>query len=189
MTEMAINLRSEQKENIYRAIRKIRCLIFPLLIPLFLFFVSRMIFFISLFIFLDLVKSYIEFNFRIRFFPVYFLDIGIILCSYVYSPFIGMIIVLFLVINRIVFADLKKRHFIKIMFLLIICFLTNLLNNLSILLIGPLMFVLRYVMEYTLQLVVNKNIDLRKFPDRIINSLVNFVIFYNLGEILVEIMG
>lgn len=153
---------------------------FVLLITLFFY---KSIFFVAFFILLDLLKSYIKANFNIRIY-VDILVLGIITLSYALSPIYGVIMSLFIVINRIFFGTIEKRHLIKTLILMGISYLTSYLSNINFVLVAMFVYLLRYGLEYLVDYFL-RTLSFGRGAIRIFQTFTAFIFFKLIGIILV----
>jgi hypothetical protein len=152
-----------------------------MIIPvLLIYLISKNIFFMLIFVFLDVWKTLLE---KISGFPIplYFLDYGIIMCSYLISPVHGIILIFIMFALRIAFSDFKPRHLIKLPILLMIAFLSHLMNPLPLTLVGPCLFLSRYVVEYMLSAIGMTPVS-SNLPERILNIIITIIFFSTVGQ-------
>ncbi len=146
-----------------------------------MFFWARPIFAMSIFIVCDVLKSYFEKSTGVSI-PIYFFDYGVIICSYLYNPIYGLMLIIAMLGVRILFADFKVKHLVKLPILFLLAILSNILNYFPLLYIGIGLFVLRYILEYTISGIMG-NLSFEDLGDRVINifsTLVFYIIFSNM---------
>ena len=167
-------------ESMFRGIKHNFSRILPLLFLVLAYFFDKRIFIFTLVVCLDIIKHFTELYFHIAI-PIYPFDYGIIIMSYLFSPLYGFYLIIAMFITRILLLDFKTRHLVKLPILVLTSLASFLLRNYNLSIIGPIMFSLRYVIEYFISLLTTGSINTNKLPVRIINILfaaLCFIVFF-----------
>jgi hypothetical protein len=153
-----------------------------------LYFVNKKYFFIALFVVLDILLHIFEANFHINT-RIYPFDYGVVLLSFMYGFEYGLILLLTMIITRIIQMKFKPAHLTKISILVMVAILSNVLNFFPILVIGPLMFLSRYILEFIFKLLIIRQFDAKNWLGRIINCFNSIIFYLLLGNFLIYIMA
>ena len=139
-----------------------------------LYFVSKPIFLLSLFIGFDLVNIFIKRSFKL-YVPVDFIVVGSIILSYLFGIKYGLIVSVFLVINRLIMGTVEFRHIMKLLPIVIVVLLSSLLSKYSFVLVGISLFILRYVIENIMEYVLFGKLSLAVKIERFVHILAVYV--------------
>ncbi len=152
-----------------------------------MFFMYKLVFIIVVFFILDFIVSYVDQKYKVDL-MFDFNPLGLIVFSYALSYNYGFIFVALLLVPRIIIAKLQRRHLIKLPILIVLALLANFLNALPIQILGSMLFVLRYVLEYTLDFAMTGTVDMSRVPRRVIHLLAAIFFFAYFGDALVGIL-
>ena len=148
----------------------------PFLSLIFVYFLDKKLFIFTLIICLDVLKHFIELMFHIAI-PIYPFDYGMIIMSYLFSPIFGLYLILAMLVTRILLIDFKTRHLVKLPILIFIVLIAPLFRSYNLLIVGPILFGLRYIIEYCVSFLISGHINLNNIPVRIINILMSALCF------------
>jgi hypothetical protein len=186
-----VHLNTVQNKNLYRAklfLKENTGRILLSILALIMFMTYRRIFIFGIFIALDIISTYLDRNFLISF-PVDFLLAAMIIASYSISVYYGLVLSLFVIINRLAFGTMEVRHLSKMPVLFIICVASSLLTWLPIQVVGPIMIGLRYTLEYGISFVTTGQFPSERIIKRILNLLGGTMFFCVLGAFLVSVLA
>ena len=138
---------------------------------------SKITFLVLLFIGLDYLKSLIEVGLPFNYLPLKFISVGMITLSYFYSFKIGLVLVGFYVINKLMFARFDERHFLATISMIVMCLLSNLFNSINYAILGTTLFIFRYVLDFIFNILFFSYVRTDNLLGRAINSVVAYLIF------------
>ncbi|MEM3374596.1 MAG: hypothetical protein QXE31_05240 [Candidatus Woesearchaeota archaeon] len=124
----------------------------------------------------DIAKTFLERAYGLKI-PIFFIDYGIIIISLLISPFSAMFLVFYLLFIRIITADFKVKHLLKIPLLIFILFIAPYFRNSGFVFACTSLFALRYIIEHSLFLIFSKDIKMELLYERIINTIFAFLFF------------
>ncbi len=143
---------------------------------LILSFLQKYVLFAIIFSVLDLLNSYIEMKFRIDLLLDFAL-IGVILLSNYGYIGLSFIVILFFVINRILIGKFEKRHLLKIPIFITISLISSSLGFLSLSILGPVLFLVRFALEYFIELSFFGTLTLNRIPRRTLHFIAAVLFF------------
>jgi hypothetical protein len=118
-----------------------------LILTLSLFLFYKSIFVITLFFVLDFIVSYVDHKYKIDLmFDVN--PLGLIVFSYAFNYKYGVFFAFMMLIPRIILGKIEKRHLVKVPILIAIAFFADIFSFVDIAILGVLLFIVRYIMEY-----------------------------------------
>ena len=149
-----------------------------------LFFFEKKIFFVSLFIALDIINSIIENGIGIKSSIIHTMEFGIYLISYSYGVFYGTILIFFYALIRIVTFDFIFNKLKKILFFIPISLILANTNFIAF----PFIAIPLYFLRYTVEMTVLKTFEYEKLPKKIIRISLMILLFLGVAPILLPIM-
>ena len=105
--------------------------------------------------------------------------LGIITYSYALSYNYGLIMSFFIFPTRIILGKLGKRHLLKLPILFFLSFAANLFNSYSIVYVGSILFLIRYVFEYLMEFLLTHTITTNRILRRI-SHLIGAYLFFSM---------
>ncbi len=145
----------------------------------------KAVFFASLFVLADIFTTYVNLKYKIDLI-FDFLLIGIIFVSYYFSLKIGLIMCAFIILTRLMYGELNRRHFVKLPIMVLLAVLSNLFNQSNFLVIGFFLVGLRYIMEYLIDWHLTGQIgNLDRIHRRVIHIFGAYLFFSYFCPILV----
>lgn len=151
----------------------------------FLFF--KTLFFILLFCGIIFIKDIAGNYFKIGS-PVSLNDIGLIYCSYAFSPIAGISVIMFSLLSKLYFGRLQSHHFLKAGVMAISSFIIYYFRNIELFILSIIIITTRYLFEYLLDLILIKRFDLKESINRIWRTTLTLIIIYYTKDILLRIM-
>ncbi|MBD3202775.1 hypothetical protein GF327_00640 [Candidatus Woesearchaeota archaeon] len=158
-----------------------------LVLFLFFFLFYDTLFVFLIFVLLDLLFSILSSKYKIDCILDYLL-VGIILFGYSFSVKAALLMSGFYLVNRVVQAKLEIRHFKKILPMVVISYLSNLLNRFPVFYIGTFLIFLRYVIEYLFDYLLFGDLKINRLLRRIVHLITGGIFFFVFGEIFVNIL-
>jgi hypothetical protein len=149
-----------------------------------LFYFEKKIFFVSLFIALDVINSIIENGIGIKSSIIHTMEFGIYLISYSYGFMYGLILIFFYALIRIVTFDFSFNKLKKILFFIPI---TIILANTSFIAF-PFIAVPLYFLRYTVEMTVLKTFEYKKLPKKIIRISLMILLFLGVAPVFLSFM-
>jgi hypothetical protein len=158
-----------------------------IILSLILFYAIKKEWFLFLsFILLDIAKYFFEKYIKLSI-PIYPIDYGIVILSYLYNPFYSLILIFSMIIIRLILIDFKSRHLLKIPILAIIAYISYTLKFVPLTILGPLLFIFRYIIDYSIKFMINHNFELKTIPQRVINIILT-IIFYSIFSRIILVL-
>lgn len=147
----------------------------------------KKLFFISLFISLDLLNSLVNSKYRLSL-PMDFLLAGVIIFSMKYEFYSGMIFIPFIIFNKLIMGKLEFSHFLKVPTLILVSFMSSLLITIPLNLSIFIILLIRYLFEYFIAFFIFGEFNLKKIPRRLYNFLGMYTFFVVFGNLLIKII-
>jgi hypothetical protein len=147
-------------------------------------FISKPVFFITLFMILDIAKNIIELSMPRQYFPIKVAEIGIIATSIAYSYWCGFILTFIYIANKICFAKFQKENLFDVPILLTVSFLADMFSSHSFVAVAISSFLLRYLLSGLVTSIMTGDALIYKVPGRLINSVVAYFMFLNIATII-----
>ncbi len=148
------------------------------------FLVSRDFFIFMLFVGLDLLNNYIKMS--INFETLDFVFLGLIFLSFYSTPSYAFLFIYVGLLIRLILGRFQKHHLIKQGIMTFFVFILPVLKEYSLILIGTVFIILRYLIEFLVNLFV-----LREFnSDRLLIRFFNFIsgfIFLSIADFLIKL--
>jgi hypothetical protein len=163
----------------------ILCFILLIISLTILYFKS--LFFIIFFCVIILIKDFIG-NYIKKGTPFSLNDIGLIYYSYVYSPYGGIIIILFSLLSKLFFARIRAVHLLKSLIMVFCCFVVSYLRMIDIFQLSIIVIFLRYFIEYLIDILVFRKLNFNELGNRIIRTFLTLLIIYYSKDFLLTIM-
>jgi hypothetical protein len=177
-----INYRGlELRYNLLKTIKKYSKFLYLFLFGSIIYFVSKPLFLSIIFIGLDLFNITIKRSFKI-YIPIDFIVVGSIILTYIFGIKYGLILSSFLLINRFIMGTIEFRHFVKLIPMITIIILAQMFSQYPLVKIGILLFVLRYFLEYIIEIFIFRTFRIELELHRLIHvfSVYLFLNFFNI---------
>ncbi|MBT3720031.1 hypothetical protein HN789_03000 [archaeon] len=144
-----------------------------------MYFIEKKVFFVGLFIFLDVMNSMLEKYFNFNSSIIHVMEFGIYIVSY-YSGFVfGIILISSYVLTRILTFDFSMNKLKKILFLIPITLVLSTFNSVNFVILAIPLYLTRYILE----LIIFGINDLNQNLKRIIRILVMIFLFVFISPI------
>jgi len=177
-------LRSRSKKKDHR-LEKIFQISKPFIWAVLLIFLIIKLKFFSLIIvllLLDYIKIYLLTYTKIMI-PIDFGLLSVIIFGYIEKPYYSIYIIPFLVMNRFLNGRSEATYAIKYPLLLGISYLAYFFNNIEFALLGAILVVVRYVLEYVLELAIFSNITSTTIFRRVVH-IVSAYFMYSIVKLI-----
>ena len=157
---------------------------------LLLIFVSilwKEVFFVVLFCFVIFLKDYFGNMYKIGY-PISFIDISFIFCSYAYTPPAGIITVLFSILSRLMYSRFKAEHLLKAGIIILCCFAIGFIKNYGLFTVSLFIILGRYALEYLIDLITIGRLRTTGTLNRIVRTVLTLSFIYYLGNPILSVM-
>ena len=141
----------------------------------------------AIFCSLILLREYLGAYFKISS-PISFTDIGLIFCSYAFSPFSGIIVVSFSYISKLFFGRFKPEHITKFVLMIASCFFVYFFRNWDIVSLSLIVLLSRYLLEYLIDIILLGKLAFSRPLQRVVRTLSTVVIILYLGQFILGMM-
>lgn len=152
---------------------------------LMLLIVFKIAFFIVIFFLLDFLVSYVDLKYKIDL-MFDFNPIGLIIFCYTFTYKYAYLFAFMMFIPRIITGKIEARHLLKFPVLVILGYLAYFFNGVNIMLLGSVLFILRYILEYSISFAISGTIDTSRIIRRIGHLIAAFVFFTYFAPFLIN---
>ncbi|MBD3203795.1 hypothetical protein GF327_05845 [Candidatus Woesearchaeota archaeon] len=147
-------------------------------------FINKALFFLVIISLLDFSASFFKKSFKLEP-PFDFVVIGtIIFCYFRFSLFYLIYFPLLMLLNRIIYARVQSRHFIKVLIVVATGIFTQFLSDFDLLIVFPLAYGFRLVSDYLINFLLFSQIDLKRIPNRILQIIIFYLLSVSLRDLL-----
>ncbi|MFH2020404.1 MAG: hypothetical protein ABIJ34_03255 [archaeon] len=143
---------------------------------------------VLLFLTVDIINSYVNFNYKLCV-PVDFFLMLVLILSYHNQMMLAIMISPLVLLSRGLLGKLELRHVYKIPILVISSILMAGLSFLNIVLAGVIVIGIRYLLEYLMQAYLLGGINADRFVQRSLNYIGGYGFLALFGRILLAFLG
>lgn len=140
-----------------------------------------------MFVFLEFIKEFMRRKYKLLIFPIPFFDLGILLTAYFYPIIYPILLLPTSIFIKLYFGQFKFKYVRKLIFFGLCIFIVRFFRIYTIAFVIPGVFFLRYIMDYILGIIIS-DVNFEDILNRILSSIVVFVIFQMFSNIIIYVM-
>jgi hypothetical protein len=149
--------------------------IFFIVLAVILFIVSKIVFYLLLFVIADILINLIKVKFSIIDIPFDPITFGSLAITYYFGGFYSMLLIPFAAFTQIAFGLFELRHVIKLVTLFLSISVISYMRDMPFYII-PIVYLFRYISDYVLEFIIFQKVSLSRIPIRLFNVIVCFFI-------------
>ena len=116
--------------------------------------------------------------------PFDFWYLGTFLLSYFTNPLISLIFLLHGFFIRFIYGTYSKSHILKLVIFLGIIFITSSLKSINLFILGSTLYILRYLIEYLINLLFTRSINFDKITFRLTTITTTIITLVSINNII-----